>query len=373
MLKAYKYRLFPNDVQAEGIRRTIGCCRFVFNRFLAERQRLYQEQSVTMGYHACSAALTKLKTDLSWLKEVDATALQSSLSDLDEAYHQFFSARKKGKKVGYPRFKSKHTARKSYTSKNNKGTVDISSRAVKLPKLGWVKAAVSKQIEGRILSATVCFAPSGRYYVSLLCTDVEMEHLSKTGTVVGIDLGIKSLAVTSDGKIYDNNKHLSKSLKKLAREQRRLSRKQKGSRNRDKQRVRVARVHEHIANQRMDTIHKMTTQLVRDYDIICMEDLAVKNILKNHKLARAISDAAWGEIERQLGYKTQWYGKALVHTGRFYASSQLCACGYKNPEVKDLSVRFWECPICGREHDRDLNAARNILSEGLRSFAASMP
>lgn len=369
--KAFKYRIYPNKAQVELIQRTFGCVRFVYNHFLDRRIQLYEQCKETLNYFACSAELTVLKQELEWLREIDATALKNALRDLDNAYQNFFRRVKKGGEApGFPKFKSKKSSRRSYRS--NSRSIWVTDRTVRLPKLGEVRCKVSRPIEGRILSATVSQNPSGKYYVSLLCTDVEPAPQPSTGAVVGIDLGLRYLAYTSDGDKYDNPQPLDKSLKALARAQRALSRKTIGSANREKARLKVARLHERVANQRRDVQHKLTTALVQQYDVICAETLSVKQMQRqNPYLARQISDAGWAEILQQLQYKCQWYGREFVQVEQTYPSTQLCSeCGYQNHSLRKHYKEVWECPQCGAIRDIDWNAANNILKEGLRLSAA---
>ncbi len=363
MERAYEYRIYPNAAQRELIERTFGCCRWVFNKCLETRraQRDAGGRSSTCYELQKMVSVWKREPGTSWLAKVDSHALQQAVVNLDRAYKNFFRA---PGKIGFPRFKSKSGSRQSY--RTNWGISVVDGSHVKLPKLGKVKARVSRAPEGRIVNATVKRTPSGKYFCVLCCADVPMGQPAPAGTAVGVDVGIESLMSLSDGSKVENPRAAKRLERKLAREQRRLSRKRKGSSNRRRQRVRVARVQEKIANVRKDAIHKATSKLASENQVVSLEDLNVRGMLRNRRLAKAVSDASFAEISRQLEYKCAMRGGIVVKVGRFFPSSKTCSdCGHVLGELP-LSVRAWPCPECGAVHDRDANAARNILAEGLR-------
>lgn len=367
MLKAYKFRIYPNKKQEEQIIKTFGCVRFVYNAVLEYRESMYKTQGKTLSKFESNNYCTRvLKPKYNWLREVDAFALINSVFNLDSAFKKYFKEH-----TGYPKFKSKHNMVKSYTTNLVKENIEIDfdNNKIKLPKLQLIKARVHRKVKGQIKSATVSKVPSGKYFVSVL---VETEHkeLPHTENKVGVDLGIKSLCAFSDGRKYKNPKALSKYEKKLARLQQGLALKTRGSNNYYKQKKRVALCHEKIANIRKDYLHKLSYEIIKENQIIVSETLQVKDMLKDSDMAKYISDASWYELTRQLQYKAEWNGRQYIQIDTYYPSSQLCSvCSYKNPKLKDLSIRKWECPVCHSYHDRDINAAINILNEGLKQIA----
>ena len=358
MLKAYKYRIYPNKEQELYFAKTFGCTRFIYNQMLADRIKSYKENKDLDIKQIKYPTPAQYKKEYEWLKEVDSLALANAQINLDKAYKNFF----RDKSVGFPKFKSKKSNRFSYTTNNQNGTIYIDGNYIKIPKLkSKIKIVLHRKFKGLIKSATISKTPSNQYYISIL-VDTENIQLPKNDNKIGIDLGLKEFAITSDGEIFSNPKWLRKTEKKLKKAQRSLSRKTKGSNNRNKARLKVAKLHQKIANQRKDFLHKISNYITNENQVIVIEDLKVKNLMQNHNLAKAISEVSWSEFRTMLTYKCKWKGRELIIAPSNYASSQLCSnCGNKSSQTKDLSCRTYVCSVCGMVMDRDINASKNLL------------
>ena len=363
MLTATKIRIYPNAVQADKLAKAFGCARWYWNNSLAETQKVYQETGKGLGQYQLNARLPQLKSEIEWLGETHSQVLQSVSLHLSRAFVNFFERRAK-----YPQFKSKH---RKQSIQYPQGVKVVDACKVYLPKIGHVKAIVHRELAGSIKTVTVSKDPSGKYFASILCENlVAMPDISLNGKILGIDVGLTDLAVTSDGSKFANPKHVLKAQKNLAKKQQHLSRKAKGSNTRNKARLLVAKAHERVANTRQDYLHKLSTRLVNENQVIAVEDLHVKGMMKNHNLARAIGDAGWGSFTNMLKYKTARQGKGYIEVNRFFASSKTCSCCLHAQAKMPLDVRMWTCDQCGAKHDRDINAAINIRDEAQRMIAA---
>ena len=366
--KSYKFRLYPTEEQMVLFDKTFGCSRFIWNQMLADKIAYYKETGKIL-----KNTPAQYKKDYPWLKEVDSLALCNVQLNLQKAYQSFF---KNKKHFGFPNFKSKNKmSHQSYKTNNNQGIMVINNHKIKLPKVGWVRLKQHRKMTGLIKSATISKTTTGKYFISILC-ETDIHPYPKTKSSVGIDLGLEHFAILSTGEKIENPRFLVRSSKKLAREQKILSRRgllaeQRGRSlndcmNYQKQRLKVAKLHEKISNQRRDFLHQLSTSIIKNHDRICMEDLASKNLMRNHRLAKAIGDASWSEFCRMLEYKAEWYGKQIIRISRWFPSSQICSNCKMNSGKKPLHIREWTCENCGNHHDRDLNASLNILHEGLK-------
>ena len=363
--RTYKFRLYPNKAQTELLAKHFGCTRFVYNYFLNQRKEQYRLTGKSDNYYAQAKSLTELKKQeaTEWLKDVNSQTLQFAIRSLEVAYTNFFQKRAK-----FPKFKSKNS-KNSFTVPQS---ASISGGSLFMPKFNdGIKCRVHREIKGEIGKVSISKTPSGKYFVSVFTEEEHETPLEKTNKHVGVDMGLKDLLITSDGETFKNNRYTRRYERKLAKAQQHLSRKKQGSRGFENQRLKVARLHEKISNSRADYLHKCSISLVRRYDTICIDDLNVKGMKRNHRLAKSITDASWGSFVSMLNYKAEWNDKKIVKIDRYFPSSQTCnVCGYVNKQTKDLSVREWECPVCHTHHNRDVNAAINILRVGLNDISA---
>lgn len=362
--KAFKFRIYPNSEQRTLFAKTFGCVRFIYNRMLDDKIKHYEETKQMLD-----TTPAQYKTEFEWLKEVDSLALANAQMNLQTAYRNFF----KTPSVGFPHFKSKKSHKFSYTTNRVGNNIVIENGYIRLPKAGLVKMKQHRVIPNDYILkyVTVSQTPSGKYYASILFEyDTQVEPVEPK-SFVGLDYSMRELYIDSNGNSPCYPRYYRQALKRLEREQRKLSLMQKGSHNRDKQRVKVAKLHEKIANQRKDFLHKQSRQIANAYDCVCIENLDMKAMSQALNFGKSVSDNGWGMFTTYLKYKLEEQGKRLIKIDKFYASSQLCSyCGYQNHDTKNLSVREWTCPNCGVHHDRDVNAAVNIRNEGMRLLSA---
>lgn len=367
MIKNVRCRIYPNKQQKNLINQTFGCCRLVYNKALSMREEAYKAGS-PIGFRETAAMIAQLKKqdEFSFLKLVDSQALIQSVRDLDQAYKNFFQ-----KRCGHPVYKSKHNNHQSYCTPRDPraNNIRIYENRLRIPKIGFVKIRISMDI-GTIKHVTVSRTPTGKYFATICC-EYDPPVLKNKGGKIGIHVGISNFYSDSNKNIVSNPKYLEKSMKKLKREQRKLSRKKKGSNNREKQRIRLALVHEKIVNQRDDFLHKQSAMLIRENQTICVQDLDIKSMMQNKIFSHHIASASWGKFFSMLEYKSSWYGNDFLKIPNEYPSAQTCSvCGCKNSNVKNLSIRKWTCPSCGSQHDRGINASVNILKYGLQMQSA---
>jgi len=363
MYSATKIRIYPTKAQEESLSKAFGCARWYWNNSLSETQKTYAETGRGLGQFALNARLPTLKKEYVWLAETHSQVLQSVSLHMSRAFVNFFERRAK-----YPRFKSKHDKQ---CIQYPQGVKLVEDRKIFLPKIGHVKATIHRKIEGRIKTVTITKEHSGKYFAAVLS---DTEHVAPTisldGKIIGLDVGLTHLAVTSDGSKYENPRHIARAAKNLVRKQRMLSRKTKGSASRNKARIIVAKCHEKVANARKDWLHKLSLKLVHENQVIAIEDLSVKNMMQNRNLSKAIGDAGWGMLSGFIEYKAAQAGKGFIKVNRFFPSSKTCSCCMHAQKEMPLSIRIWRCDACGTQHDRDVNAAKNIRAEALRFIAA---